>query len=377
MLRCRPKIVWLSIFFLGACFAFPVFAFERPVEGNSVFAEKNVADGTDTPTLGLSAVTALQAPADAPIPELSNTALFTPVSDLSDENWYFQAEALFLRRNNQLSNQPVVLDNDTEETLLTTGDLSSDIGYGQRFLLGRVLQENSALELSYFGVIDWPASSTVTSPNNLDIPPDLVDPAKDFDNSVLMQVTNSSRLNNAELNWVRSLSGSAWNGTSVLAGFRYVSFNETFNIHSIDGDDGTASDYNIKATNNLFGAQLGGRVARRYCRWGWDATGKVGLFGNAARQQQFIGDDDNLTELRNTSANGGSVAFVGDINTSLVYQLSNDWALRGGYNLMWIEGAALAGNQLDFSFTSDSGTGINRLGGVFLHGANVGLEARW
>lgn len=59
-------------------------------------------------------------------------------------------------------------------------------------------------------------------------------------------------------------------------------------------------------------------------------------------------------------------------------QLTDTWALRGGYNLIWIEGVALGGNQLDFTNTTDSGRGIGTSGsGLFLHGANVGLEAHW
>jgi PAS domain S-box-containing protein len=42
-----------------------------------------------------------------------------------------------------------------------------------------------------------------------------------------------------------------------------------------------------------------------------------------------------------------------------------------------IEGVALAPNQLDFTNTPDSGTDVHTNGGVFFHGVNLGLEARW
>jgi hypothetical protein len=45
---------------------------------------------------------------------------------------------------------------------------------------------------------------------------------------------------------------------------------------------------------------------------------------------------------------------------------------------MWIEGLALAPDQLDFDFAIDpSGNQLRNGGGMFLHGVNVGLEARW
>ena len=45
--------------------------------------------------------------------------------------------------------------------------------------------------------------------------------------------------------------------------------------------------------------------------------------------------------------------------------------------LAYISGVALAPNQWDFTDTTTSGTGVRGAGGLFLHGANLGLEARW
>ena len=50
---------------------------------------------------------------------------------------------------------------------------------------------------------------------------------------------------------------------------------------------------------------------------------------------------------------------------------------RVGYNMLWVEGIALAPNQLDFTFTPTSGTALCRAGGAFLHGLTLGLEGRF
>jgi hypothetical protein len=68
---------------------------------------------------------------------------------------------------------------------------------------------------------------------------------------------------------------------------------------------------------------------------------------------------------------------VGELGLSGTYQLTRVLTVRGGYNLMWIAGVALAPDQLDFTDLPSSGTALDRGGGIFLHGANVGLEARW
>jgi len=53
------------------------------------------------------------------------------------------------------------------------------------------------------------------------------------------------------------------------------------------------------------------------------------------------------------------------------------WGIRAGYNLIWIDGLALAPNQFDFSVADNAGSALASGGGVFLNGANLGLEARW
>jgi len=73
----------------------------------------------------------------------------------------------------------------------------------------------------------------------------------------------------------------------------------------------------------------------------------------------------------------GEVAMVADLNISAIYKLNCTWAIRAGYNLMWIEGIATAPDQLDFTDTAQSGTVIQTKGGEFFHGVNLGLEARW
>ena len=71
------------------------------------------------------------------------------------------------------------------------------------------------------------------------------------------------------------------------------------------------------------------------------------------------------------------MGFIGDVNLSAIYRLTEVWGIRAGYNLIWIDGLALAPNQFDFTNTETSGTLLASGGGIFMHGANLGLEARW
>ena len=75
------------------------------------------------------------------------------------------------------------------------------------------------------------------------------------------------------------------------------------------------------------------------------------------------------------SARDVGVGFIGDMNYSIVRRLNQKWSLRAGYNLIWISGVALAPNQFDFSLNQT--ITLAGAGNVFLHGANLGLEAQW
>jgi hypothetical protein len=70
-------------------------------------------------------------------------------------------------------------------------------------------------------------------------------------------------------------------------------------------------------------------------------------------------------------------AFVGDLNFTVIYQICDFWGARLGYNFIWLEGVALAPDQLDFTNTPDSGRHLDGDGSLFLHGVNLGLETRW
>jgi hypothetical protein len=45
--------------------------------------------------------------------------------------------------------------------------------------------------------------------------------------------------------------------------------------------------------------------------------------------------------------------------------------------LLWVTDVALAPDQLDFNFNTDSGTDVRSNGNMFLHGATIGFEGRW
>jgi hypothetical protein len=126
------------------------------------------------------------------------------------------------------------------------------------------------------------------------------------------------------------------------------------------------------------GAQLGARAHRYVGCFAWEATGKAGVYANFMEQKQApIVDFPDFVFRSARSDEETDAAFVGDLNLTGIYQLTEVWGLRAGYNVIWIEGVALAPDQLDFTNNPGSGRDLSAGSGIFLHGINVGLEARW
>jgi hypothetical protein len=291
---------------------------------------------------------------------------------------YAQGELLYMLRDNRSATPATILvlgaggSSFPGTTVLSTGAPEFNMEAGARATIGWRATPCDAFELTYFGIFGMNASATATGDNSLAIPGDLGLASLDFFAAERMTLEYSAQLHNVELNYFYGDGA-----VQFLAGFRYVALDETFDIRSTDTDTGT-SNYNIRSANDLYGGQIGLRAQHCHTFWHWTFTGKAGMFGNRAEQNQFVTDFPPgffLRDLRGSSTS--NMAFVGDLNLSVARQITEVWAIRGGYSMIWIEGVALAPNQLDFTNTPTSGTDVHTNGGVFIHGANLGLEARW
>lgn len=320
--------------------------------------------------------------------------------------WYGYAEALFLQRTNCSTDQPIVVQSvagSPVATILSTSDLDFDFEPGMRVLLGHRLHNGWAIEGGYLGLFNANAWAEAVPPDqgtNYTFPDGLgyinVPPDGGF------RVNYDSSLQSAELNFVccngccdpctegkGKSKGECGHGNMYcrtfewLVGFRYINWHEHLNIYferpqtTETGMGIETGEYDIRTSSNLYGPQVGARVRRWGKRWGWEATGKAGIFGCDAQQEQYVNDFGYELPDRTHSVSDSQVAFLGEINLTAIYRLNDVWNLRAGYNVIWINGVALAPDQLDFSGTLPAGNQIATDGGVFLHGVNFGLEARW
>ena len=68
------------------------------------------------------------------------------------------------------------------------------------------------------------------------------------------------------------------------------------------------------------------------------------------------------------SASTNHTAFIGELGLQARYQVTQGLALRAGYELLWLDGVAIAPAQ----YTNIQGIDSNAT--VFYHGATVGME---
>ncbi len=288
--------------------------------------------------------------------------------------YYLQAEAPLLLRSTigaRASNQPLVINTITNATLLSTDQFdNAGVQAGFRLLIGHQSGDGQAWEASFLRIDDWRSSARVAGNSDLAIPGDLGLATLDFFNADTMRVSLVTKLDSFEFNYLRS-----FDTISLLGGFRYLNVSEQLEITPSDSVT-AGGQYRISTGNNLFGAQIGARMGRQVGRLSWSITGKAGLFDNDVRQGQYV-EDFPAFILRSTQTNSAQFAFVGDLGFSAGYRLNDLWSVRAGYDLIWIDGIALAAQQIDFTNTAASGTNAITNSGLFLHGISVGLEARW
>ncbi len=310
--------------------------------------------------------------------------------------WYVGVEAMFLNRTRAdnikiVENQNAAGSPGFRETMLTTHDLDFDDAWGPRLTVGRYLDECRAWEFTYYGPMHWRSTVVMTPtemPANLTFPfhtfngdqmydmyGNVVD-VSNFDGAEDVTITYESDLNNYELNYLFKYGCCC--PVTWLIGFRYVDLDEFFDYESSDtsspGPSYQTSNYWINTENDLLGLQIGGLLdgcITECFTWRFDA--RAGIYANFTEQHTWMAETNNTVLYRDFITEDEEAAFVTDMRLEGRYHLTNCTALTLGYQLMWVDGVALAPEQLDFTTTPTSGSALNADGTIFYHGAYFGF----
>lgn len=278
--------------------------------------------------------------------------------------WVVTPDALFLQR--RTPDSTVLMGNLFDPAqILNASDFDQGFHAGVDFSVARRLGDRNAIEVRYFGIDGWDAgTSTATTPGD----PLLVNAAVPIiawaGDSI--DARYSSELHNFEINGYHELLPRL----SLLTGFRYLELDENFAANL--NDSPVPFVYDAATRNRAYGFQLGGQAVLWGCGepFSIDFVGKAGIFGNCAAQASQY--STGLVTLP-ASGTDRSTAFVGELGVTAKYQFTQCLLVRGGYRLLWVDGMALATDQVAAS-EFVSGSGINATSDAFYHGAFVGRE---
>jgi hypothetical protein len=229
------------------------------------------------------------------------------------------------------------------------------------------------VDIRYFGVeqctgttglVSVPAGSTF-----------VLDPSNPIGGPINARLDGSTSLHSGEINLRRNLTPRV----TLLAGLRYVSLRDAMVLAGADVGDPVQKFLTFGTTNDLYGLQIGadGILWTNGARLRVESAIKAGVFANGARAT-LSGIDDTSGERFRFPFGSDHTAFVGDLNFVGVYQFNERWAVRAGYQLLWVGGVATGSTvPHGINFAVDGPPKVITSDTVFFHGALLGLERSW
>jgi hypothetical protein len=289
--------------------------------------------------------------------------------------WTIRAGAVFLDRNRPSSSTILTANFDPNSAVVLNGnqfDPSVGWGYEVSAIRHRIRNTSFDVEARYFGVYGF--SSTVgpfaAAPGlatQFVIPGGFLDPT-------VSTATFTSQLQNVEFN-LRHHCGPS---IQLLGGFRWVELDDNLSIFSVATNGAGSATQNIITNNRLFGGQVGiDAFLWQRGRLSLDGIGKAGIYGNAVNNNLLITQPGGPTF--NGGASQGQTAFVGEMGLTGRYRVTSALSLRATYQLLWLDGVAIATDQirtLSINGVGGPPSGVN-YNTVFYNGMFVGMESQF
>ncbi|HSX03738.1 MAG TPA: hypothetical protein VLG76_03310 [Rhabdochlamydiaceae bacterium] len=208
--------------------------------------------------------------------------------------------------------------------------------------------EEASLEAIYFYVFPWTGRSVTGGNASLAFPFDDPDFTNDYNTASFVAAKYNSNLQNGEFNYWGHLTPRRINyfSASWILGFRFMYLRERLNLAYTQSTD--LSNYRIKTKNLLYGAQ-GGFVfeINPGPRWTWTVIMKGATFLNDARDDVFLGDENNTLIIRDFEKKRWAAAWLLEGVGSLTYQWYEHMNIHIGYQGILATGFALAPKQLE------------------------------
>ena len=342
----------------------------------------------------------------------------------SSGQWYGSAEVLMMNRSRNyrrvMGYDPSVVgilpaNQGLAGTFVTTG-IPWDLVPAARLTLGEHLgrddlDRDQSLEFTYYGGLSFFVRDSYNArPNSFLVTPlagTILPGLPGFTDAQTYNSTIGSNYNSIELNYklnrrlgrdqmIMSPNG-GWSRhaergwlPAVLIGTRVANVNETFTFASSRPDVSTSAyngTYNIQTQNILWGLNLGGELISRNEHYYWGLRGRVTpAVSFAANQQQAAGVNTlppppSTKEVARGAFSWRQAAdqigpgFLGDLTILGGWQVTPNFAVQVGYDMLWVAGIATATRQ--FNLDNVRPNSIDGGGQIFYNGLSMGLEGSW
>jgi Putative beta barrel porin-7 (BBP7) len=275
--------------------------------------------------------------------------------------WTASAEAMIMSRSGGKSS--IMLTNAaTGEELVNSNGFNFDWAAGPRVgIVGEDIFCCWDVDASYFGIDGWTTSKDIVAPDDGAVfhlfnqtPNPITFGVGPGD---VVNYHYISRLHSAEIN----LRHPIWERVYFLMGFRNLELHEELGSTIND-----APAFDVNVDNHLYGGQIGLNAAFiNRCRWSIEGVIKAGVYGNSADLAMSAASLEFGQKTTHTAVQG-EVGLMG------IFQVTDHLSARLGYQAMWLDGIAIAGDQVESANPND---GKPYMGGtLFYHGATAGLE---
>ncbi|MCS7016174.1 MAG: BBP7 family outer membrane beta-barrel protein [Gemmatales bacterium] len=319
-----------------------------------------------------------------------------------DFGWYAVGDFIYLRRERP---SETFLGREVDLTVLPVQQLRELTTDSDRFnyepgfhvLIGLPIKPEWSVEASFFGIWDWSQDATLVNRN----PPlfGMDSPYLTINGGAVDAIgyNYETELRNFEANFRNFRPFGPFTTFSWFFGARYIWLSDEITVFGTENLFLSAERSRADVDNHLIGGHVGASMAVSpfYCL-SMGLYSKVGVYGNMIRNRvsNFLRDPGSFpaeTQRMFISRDDGSTGVSLEAGAKVAWRITNHISIRGGYSVLFLDGLALAPDQLNanrqvfattvlLDRTNVYGRQTGRTdetGSMLIHGFSVGLEIDW
>jgi len=262
-------------------------------------------------------------------------------------------------------------------------------------------RQQHAVEMIYWGVFQRGSSATLAAgPPGINAIPQAPGvslrgtPASEFlVGATQQEINRADVINDIEINWIYSL----WDRPEFLpqeravnlmwlAGFRYFQLNDQLTLTTGSGDPAIGPlDFGVATNNNIYGGQVGAKFDWRFLpRLRFNVVPKIMLGGNAITNTSSLASPTGTQAIFMGGAPArafselGVFSWLGSVDTSIAWDVTENWSLWLGYRVVGVGNIAQADNQWPTVISSPASLeGIAAGSETIIHGGFAGFQGRY